>query len=457
MSLSSSIGALLDENTTTRGKDDDDNNNDKKPQRAMEDTARNATATTHENLVNDTDTDSDTYTDNTVPYFILHVGPKKTATTYIQNTAEVDLTNVLAADNYVFLGPSIMHKSLADAVQMQMELGNNIFASDEYLSIVSTEEKCNAWKEMSIPISTSLHRAHERAHEHGHRWDLQVVITYRRFHSILPSYWDQLFKLKRTDAFNDDSKRLGRHLDWPGINNDYRIVTFEEWFVSQFYKSKEKLSSLHKLQAYYAYNSWKDCSNGIKVVNYHVSEEQDFLTEFICEALPGAINTCRELRERVKVRKTLSHNGVGNGGGVNPSVNLDYDILAVRAYEKGLIDPIHTRIDVVNRVKKHAEKNNLHLPLSCPNATVLDFMYQMSLDGEKWALSTIRKTKQSRKAQDKIDIQPLTEEELFAFNTDWEKTLSDKKFCTVDAEQALEQDEWIKFFQDVFQKSISNS
>ena len=61
------------------------------------------------------------------------------------------------------------------------------------------------------------------------------------------------------------------------------------------------------------------------------------------------------------------------------------------------------------------------------NATILDFMYQTPLDGEHWALSTIKETKEHTNIQDEIGILSLSHEQLAAFNTDWEKALSDEE------------------------------
>ena len=200
--------------------------------------------------------------------------------------------------------------------------------SSEYLMNPSPE-KCQAWKERFLPKNDK-----DSTSSNGKKWDLRIVITYRRLHGYLPSYWNQRFKLFRSKKGN---KSVG-HQEWPRVNSDIRIPSFEEWFIKHYYNQPQK--QLHLAQR--SYNSWKACSNGITIVNTH--KDEHLTTNLVCKGLNGATHTCSGLRkyddqdhQRSRVKRRLRNR--------NASVNLDYDILPVFAYENGLVDmsPVQLR------------------------------------------------------------------------------------------------------------------
>jgi len=188
-------------------------------------------------------------------------------------------------------------------------------------------------------------------------------------------------------------------------------------------------------------------------VNIH--KDEHLTTNLVCNALNGATHTCSGLRkydeqdhQSPRVKK-------------NASVNLDYDILAVFACENGLVDKSYNRRDVTSAIKKYVKKNDLSLPKKCPNATVLEYMYNWSLESEQWAISAIEQTntigtgmqmeQQRTIGELEIEIKPLNEEHQLDFDADWEHHLRAKKFCTADGVETFKQDEqWQKFFEDAF-------
>ena len=164
-------------------------------------------------------------------------------------------------------------------------------------------------------------------------------------------------------------------------------------------------------------------------------KDEHLTTNLVCKGLNGATHTCSGLRkyddqdhQRSRVKRRLRNR--------NASVNLDYDILAVFAYENGLVDKSYNRLDVTSAIKKYVKTKK------CPNATVLEYMYNWSLESEQWAISTIEQTnsidtgmqmeQQRMIGELEIEIKPLNEEHRLDFNTDWMHSLSAKLFCTVD-------------------------
>lgn len=400
-----------------------------------------------------------------LPTFVLHVGPQKSGTTTIQKELHAPhMKQLLRQDNFTVIDDDIIRKKhlnfltttsngtifefpkdFVKVVEKQRKVpGQNIFGSSEYLR-VPNDRQCQAWNNMFMsPVVDEIDKSD------GQKWNLHVVITYRRLHSYLPSGWNQEYKLFR---INRRPVHL-HHQNWPGVNGDYRIPSFDEWFVEKHYGQSHHL---HLAQE--RYSAWKKCSDEIIIVNIHDLNvhgvDSDLTTNFVCKALKGATRTCSSLLGAQSNNKRLLQK--------NKSINLDHDILAVYAYENELIgvDPKHAidnalykRDHVTLKVQEHVDSNGIALPMKCPNSTVLDYIYDWSLKSEQWAFSVMQNhnansTEMGVLHQDVIEIQPLTKERLSNFNNDWEKSLAEKKFCNVDFVETLKQKEWQKFFRNL--------
>jgi hypothetical protein len=92
-------------------------------------------------------------------------------------------------------------------------------------------------------------------------------------------------------------------------------------------------------------------------------------------------------------------------------------------------------------IQEYVESNGIDLPRKCPGSTALDNLYNSSLKSEEWAFSAIEHQKRidSTITGDtmggqitEIEIKPLNDEQLAAFNIDWKKSLEGEKFCVVD-------------------------
>lgn len=348
--------------------------------------------------------------------FVVHVGPHKTGSTTIQ-FGMAGMKKWLVKDSYTLI-PQNQSPRGKDAHQIpfpfvdivkeqeQNGQGNHIFLSSEYLQSLP-KQSCQAWRKLILTDKGEF------------KWNFEVVIVYRRLHSYLPSAWNQRFKHVRDEQ--GQVKRLG-HFNWPGIYGDTEILSLEEWITMN-------PIMLHHT-AHQAYTAWRQCFKTARIrgVNFHA--KGDLFTNFVCKAVTGANHTCSGLAN-------ISADGTrGEKAKSNPSVNLDYDMLATRAYGHGLIGKDLTRHKVVQAIENFVKKANVSLPMKCPNATVLDRIYEQSLEAEKWASSLLLN-----------DDAPLTNHDMISeFNTDWNITVEQQKLCSVDAAKALKQDLWIDFF-----------
>ena len=344
---------------------------------------------------------------NESPTFVLHVGPPKTGTTAVQFTMQSpDIKALLGKDHYSFVPNEITHRRdlvgkldslFLEKVEEFRVLGNNVFASSEYLMSLK-KAQCRHWKDVFVT-------------EQNFR--LEIVMVHRHWHQQLPSLWNQHYKFKRVNRIP-----TSRHQDWPGINHDTRIPTIEEMWDENNSTIKQQMKQNYVSRVF---DCWQDIAHKVTVFDMHepwlmlgdgrvVDAYPDMVRNFICHALPGANHTCDDYNLHAIPRK-------------NKSENLDYDILAVYAYENGLItDKSLRRKVVVRKTSRHAVSNNITLPLKCPSKEVIDDIYSYSLYVEKWAKSPVQFSK-GNEAE-------LSPDQLAEFNIDWEATVAKNKLCT---------------------------
>lgn len=402
-----------------------------------------------------------------LPYFILHVGPKKTGmymflftkkekvsslysfisnigckgTTSIQSLLDSEqFKRILQKDNYVFIGSGIgknkgvlddskpiyhtdsnhdtleLSSDLVQKVKQLRQSRTNIIASSEYLG---TMQEC--WRQLLFPEDTDQ------------QWNVQIVVTYRRFFSYLPSDWNQHYKVYRIN--NEGRPKLPRHFNWPGINGDYEIQSFVDWFDTKHYQGgKKEPGHLAKRN----YDSWTKLSSKANVRIVSLYEEGGLVENFVCQAMVGAKHACNTLKSPSS--NTSTEMGAIRLLNANESINLDHDILAVHAYQKGLVNKKFTRVQVANAVELQAQsldEEGIQYFQSCLNNDMTRFLRRWSLEYEEWAL---------RKLPGEIEfISDLTD-----FNNDWLSVLKSNKLCSIDAEKTLAMQPWKDFFAKNF-------
>ena len=371
---------------------------------------------------------------NSLPLFILHMGPGKTGTSTIQKDLST-LKQELQKDNYSYIGNNggPLNKGklyscsqeakcgLSEKVESYLEdkrrIGINLVGSNEFLSTFGQNNTHGEdWWSMRG------------------KWDFQIWLSYRRPFEIIPSFFNQQYKFKRDSNGNRLKGIFSSHEDWPGIKQDYRIPGFEEFFTKE-----DWLSRAHFVKNAYYY--WQPYADAVHIFNVH--QHGDLSANFVCQTMPKANFTCAKLRRRENDhnQRLLVE---------NPSKPLDYDILAVHAYEQGLLNKTNSRKNVVKAIQHYHEKvkglSEKDLPQRCLNSTVLYKFYHVSLDLEKWAVSTWTSTI-SKSSSQRVNLEPFSHEHLLDFNASWNKALEKKKLCSVDAVKVMKQKDWQEFFE----------
>lgn len=365
---------------------------------------------------------------NTTPLLLLHVGPGKTGTTSIQAMlAKNSSEELLRSDKYRYIGndagvlkkPLSYHcdpnhtggvrggggcrrtlsEDLLNLLTTARTQNTNLVGSNEFLDIL-TDEKRGAWVDATG----------------NDRWDARIVVSYRRLHELLPSHYNQHYKKNRIPS---EPKAYGHH-NWPGVDGNYKLPPFAEYL--------EREVDLTQHDTVRTYEAWgKDFS--VSVFNVH--QEGDMATNFVCQVIPGADELCRKLTDEAgRSEQPTGGKNISSSSSSNGSIMLlDYDILAVHAYEQGLVHEFDNRYELTRAIQQHHKKGKLDLPRACPDQRALEELYLASKRFEAWAV-TLGASK------------PLTD-----FEASWETTLLDQKLCSVDAAVAAEQKVWKEFFR----------
>lgn len=349
--------------------------------------------------------------------YVIHVGPPKTGSTSIQHTlTDTKCNSTLDFDNYRYF------KELFDPRNPQHQALN---VNNTANIIVVKEGLANG--NVSEAIMEAINS----------QWDVRVVVTYRRLHEILPSTYYQRYKRfpknpkkVKGSIVKGWNQKLG-HEHWPGIENDFRIPSFAEYltdhysFMTSLWKGPSPIDGTVDYTSPVwldVYQKWNEIVPN-KVSFFHFHQEGDPTTNFVCQAIPGANRTCDYLSSLTPI--------LGNPTNVG---FLDSDILAVAAYEQGLVHKSDNRISLqlaIYNIAQEDQQSN-RLPLICPDQEIIDKIYSASKHHESLMLPWASK--------------PVTD-----FEASWNKALREQKFCSLDAPKALEQNFWKDFFLERYE------
>lgn len=253
---------------------------------------------------------------NERPKLVIHIGPHKTATT----TTQTELTffqDRLALDNYVYLGrlyhpysnsermvlnrtpdstlqtyfrdmfqkcwkPTKVEcvKDLRDLLHSQFKTFDrpmpNLLISDEALLKLYDDQKNSDRNENYIMLKEIL----------GRDFDIVIVVTYRRFYEWLPSA-----KHQKDKPTGESSKTM-----WPGKSrtgtspqplfpeNQTMSSIIDSWSREHFF-TESTYETLREIAA---------PNFVVKVV--HMYSKMSVRTNFLCNAIPNAAQSCRSSR-----------------------------------------------------------------------------------------------------------------------------------------------------------------
>eukprot|EP00814_Leptocylindrus_danicus_P010760 CAMPEP_0116010166 /NCGR_PEP_ID=MMETSP0321-20121206/3849_1 /TAXON_ID=163516 /ORGANISM="Leptocylindrus danicus var. danicus, Strain B650" /LENGTH=408 /DNA_ID=CAMNT_0003479233 /DNA_START=374 /DNA_END=1600 /DNA_ORIENTATION=+ len=246
-------------------------------------------------------------------------------------------------------------------------------------------------------------------------FDVSIILTYRRYFEWLPSYYAQVH----------NPRAIGN--DW----DKSKLPTFPEWFqlsadctdqnafsIQRRWGDETSRSEMHPIES--EISRMKLHYQNTRIHNMHAFSG-DLVSSFYCNTI-DADYTCEH---QVKSNEHA-----------NPMRNKDYHILALAAYEKGLIK----NSDRLKRseVGKLAEKfhrtsakvRDSKFPTICLSPQQQEELLNRSLEMEKRLLPEWFASPDGEAAH----------------RSKFSQYIEQGKFCGIDTARVLEEEEWINFF-----------
>ena len=341
-----------------------------------------------------------------LPIAVLHVGPRKTATTAIQHFLETNADD-LKQDNYYHLGRYVMDKStpaffeydcfriyartcmpeeqcnphhdciekFIQRIQYHRRKGHNIIISEEMYQVASAE------KEYNSRLLEDLFMG----------FDVRVVVSYRRYHEWIRSEYDQRHKSRL-----DGSPRAWKELE-----------SFESWY--QLNRTRKQLRPLDQVSL----DLWRRFRN-THVFNMHESDT-DVLTRFVCECIPNANTTCEKAREGALRPPSDSNLSVG-------SLSFYANKLYKEAKKKGLAVPFVPYDMVKKAIMDYLDQKMAQLIFDCPEENLLQEILAKSIEIESYVVPDFHSSENGQSI----------------LKSTFTKAVKENKFCDIDTGKMLE-------------------
>ena len=173
-------------------------------------------------------------------------------------------------------------------------------------------------------------------------------------------------------------------------------------------------------------------SDYFSVKVFDVYDPRGASSAFLCDVVgaDAVPNACKE---------SLQLNSIGQVKHSNKSNSneVQYDAIALAAASKGMVDMVKwkrtTVIDaIIHRHEEELGHDVLDFPLSCPEQKYLDEFWSISLDLDRLCMP--EKFKEDPEHFNKLQEQ-------------FQRAIDKKKYCTVDVDAILEENDWKNFFQ----------
>jgi hypothetical protein len=409
-----------------------------------------------------------TTTNTNKPYFILHVGPPKTATTTLQCGLEELSEELAQKDSYYYVGklcpgssrkkdtnPSTNttlnghhlmmtllqgkntsrgYKDLQSKMEWHLRQGNNMILSLEAMSS-HLKDRTKVWR-VFLPLFQG--------------WRVRIVVGYRHYFDWIPSMYFQNHagpKYKRWSHEKNGQVQpsfydyLDQHLETWDKRKDASDFSYDAdvWSLGQHLT----LASFQKFAKHF---------EDVMIFNLH--QQGDPVTNFVCQMLPTARNgnVCQMLLTQQQNHdhdhdRKHHHNTTSQQ---RMSHSYDADRLAYYAYEKGILPKGIPKLEVVKQIvdrMKEEEEKESSSPLdnklfSClPRAVEAQFL-NASLSFERAILSELHR---HTNMPQKIEMHQNMSDHISLFHQAKVKG----KYCEIDPAKVLMDDSWRKFLSEI--------
>lgn len=307
----------------------------------------------------------------TKPTLILHVGPKKTGTTYLQLNllGQKSIQRTLGRDGISIVTFSRKHFDSLIETCFQKPLDQQKCQNEEIWTVY-----LDTLLETAKTKTTLLHSTESFSKVPGnnftrHRlrtlqehFDVRVLLYYRRLIDWLPSMYKQRRKVEMYRSRSSTFK-------------PYKTAMFPSTLPQYFHLWREANDSTH--QGRDSLGSWEFYggifgNEATRVLQYDV---EDIGVELLCNGLDVAFSACNRAKSMAS----------GVRANVNDFLLMDEDLVIMQAYKTGLIAP--TKKERIDRhsatltLKRYWDENGtrVFLPKMCLQKTSQEWLWNRTL------------------------------------------------------------------------------
>jgi hypothetical protein len=254
-------------------------------------------------------------------------------------------------------------------------------------------------------------------------WNVRIIVSYRYYFDWLRSMYYQQNIGKMYNRWPHEKGKP--HANFIGYLN-YHLECREKNITTNDGNSFGQHLTLTSFQLFARH------FHDVRVFNLH--QEGDPVRNFICQMLPTAHKVCKRLSEQTEdTDETLVK---------RVSQSFDADRIAEVAYERGLVNQNVPKEEVVHKIAHHMEHTGLSSNkeyFTCPSASLEVRFLNASLVFERDILTAQRLHLPEVDFQhDESNLVPL-----------FERTKAKKKFCEIDPDQVLKNEDWKTFLSKI--------
>ena len=312
------------------------------------------------------------------PIAIIHIGPRKTASTAIQYVLEHNTTKAyLEKDNFLYLGKSIqqywgsqMHAYMVNCVQDQRTLSDECRRDGRWTNFTATLDHLKRQRTNVILSEEGLLRflsenppALRMFADAFAGFDVRVVAAYRRYYEWLLSEYSQEVKPRKEMKMAKNVKRL---------------VRFDEWYFNQTRQSDS--IEPEKSSAYYPLDKdslqpWLSVFQNVRVFNMHADEDANVIQRFICSlgAVPTVCGAAKGGLLPISEEKNIAP----------PQSLLEAQLIGLYVQRERIVSRSIPLDDVVAEIHKLMNRTNVKIPRECLGYSDLSDIEIKTLKDEK--------------------------------------------------------------------------
>jgi hypothetical protein len=370
------------------------------------------------------------------PQLVLHIGPHKTATSTIQCDFTFHSEYLDRTAAFVYIGRRYAEcRPQGRSSKYQVDTRQLISCLDRHDVIKRPCDKRTEWQQLetlltslakkkkNVVISDEAFSRMKTSTENmklleetlSKHFSVQVVVVYRRYYEWLLSMYNEKYK----PLF-----RRRRYQQWPD-NHGVEIRPFVDYYRRALhnqgfggYQLKAEKANFHPAE--WLRQLWQPFFSNTIVFNMH-DEEGRLMTNFIKKVFPSTVDASKYMQQHQAPAMT------------NPSLNLNHDMLAVAAYQKGLVRRKLKRRQVAFAVeglyKQFQSKHNstITVPMVCLTQSEQESLLNRSLALERTVFGV-----DGNKKQHELEFAEARHH-----------------FCNVDTKKVVANKAWQKFFSSL--------